>query len=94
MLPNVNAEKGNKASGGLQRILVGGGSDGEALVGLVVSEPAPAGALHTHRSGRQGALEAFQTAVLSLNGLAQLSVTEFTAAFADGGKVLPEDGVV
>ena len=45
VLPHVDAEEWGKAGGWFQRVLVGGGAEFEAVVGRVVAEPCPAGAL-------------------------------------------------
>ena len=45
MLPHVDPEQGHEAGGGLQGVLVGARRDLEAAGGLVVAQPAPAGAL-------------------------------------------------
>ena len=42
MLPDIDAQDGNQSRGGLQRVLVGAGSDRESLPDLIVSQPAPA----------------------------------------------------
>ena len=49
VLPHVDAEEWGKAGGWFQRVLVGGGAEFEAVVGGVVAEPCPAGALGRKR---------------------------------------------
>lgn len=94
VLPDVDAEEGHEAGGGLQGVLVGGRGDGQAVVHLVVSEPAPARSLHGHGGGGDGVLQVVQAAVLGVDGLEQLRIAEHAAALASGGEVLPKDGVV
>ena len=71
MLPHVDPEEGDEAGGGLQRVLVGTGSDLELAGVLVKAEPAPAGALHGHCGGAQLGLHRLETAEVSGDELGQ-----------------------
>ena len=67
MLPDVNAQKWDEASGCLQGVLVLAGGDLELGGLLVPAEPAPAGALDAAGLGRQFLLEGVErTKVLEM----------------------------
>ena len=61
MLPDVDPEKWNQASGGLQGVLVGSTGYDELVVGLIEAQPAPAGALNANGNGGDSGLEALES---------------------------------
>lgn len=71
VLPDVDAKEWNQTGGGLQRILVGAGGNAETTSGLVVAQPAPAGALDGHGGRRELLLHGLEGAKVTVN---QLSV--------------------
>jgi exopolyphosphatase/pppGpp-phosphohydrolase len=94
MLPYIDAEQRDEARGGLERVLIGSGGHGQAVVHLVVAEPAPPRSLHGYGRRGDSILQVLEAAVLGVDGLQELRVAEIPATLADRSKVLPEDGVV
>ena len=106
MLPDVNAQKWDEASGCLQGILVLAGGDLEFGRLLVPAEPAPAGAFDAAGLGRQLLLEGVERAKVleihfqsrkmkkNLVDLVSKGTRWDTAAKWGWGHVRPENGVI
>jgi hypothetical protein len=94
VLPNVNAQKRNQTSGGLERILVRGSGNLKALELLVVAEPTPARSLNGSGLGVELFNELVKRTPGLLNLLEKLSSGLLTATAGLGGQVLPEESVV
>lgn len=94
VLPHVNTQQRDQASGGLEGILVGSGGDSQSLVGLVPTQPAPSRTLHTDGGIGHGSLEVLQRAILGIDQVLQITGTQLSATLGGRNQVLPENGVV
>lgn len=93
VLPDINSQKRDQSSGGLEGVLVCGGGDLKTLELLVVAQPTPSGTLN---SGSLG-VELGDELVKRTPGLLNL-LEELARGLGDllvaGGQVFPEEGVV
>lgn len=93
VLPDINSQKRDQSSGGLEGVLVGGGGDLKTLELLVVAQPTPSGALN---SGSLS-IELGDKLVKRTPGLLNL-LEELARGLGDllvaRGQILPEEGVV
>lgn len=90
MFPHVNAQQGDKAGRGLERILISTCGNFQSLRGLVVTQPSPTTALDGHGFGRHVRLEGFQITKGFLDGRRRFG----TGSSLFGREILPKQRVV
>jgi hypothetical protein len=94
VFPYIDPQQGNQTGGSLERVLVGAGSDHQAVVWLVITQPSPARPLNTNGSGRHGLLESFKGPKLCFDHVVEVTVRHLTAASPNRRQVLPKDGMI